>query len=113
MPDRKVSTKYHLETSFQARQKSLKHAINFFFFFFFFFAKYSMLENDDSNLLTKFEVHIYRFKYFQNNHISKSRDNSKPHLPTFKHTLHPREVVGSRSFFFLSFFFFFENKGKG
>ena len=61
-----------------------------------FFAK-NMLENDDSNLQTKFGVH--HFKYFQNNQILKSRDRIEPpHLPTLK--AYPTPGKGGRFDFF-------------
>ena len=43
----------------------------------------NMLENDDSNLQTKFSVHITS-NYFQNNLILKSWDYTNPYLSILK-----------------------------
>ena len=57
-----------------------------------------MLENDDSKLQTKFEVHNH-FKYFQNNQILKSRDcTNPPDIPTLEAYPTLGKVVGSKLF---------------
>ena len=57
----------------------------------------AMLENEDSNLQTKFGVHIT--SNFQNNKILKSQDNTNPSdLPTLK--AYPTPGGGGRFEFF-------------